>query len=84
MTKKYISLSVATLLAGALLQPVSAGEAKGDFKALDADGDGMISAEEAQANEALTATWETIDVNQDGQIDAAEFSAMDIEAPKSE
>jgi hypothetical protein len=84
VNKKYVSLSVATLLAGTLLQPVSAEEGKGDFKSLDADGNGAISAEEAQTNEALSASWETIDVNKDGQIDEAEFSAMDIETPKSE
>jgi Ca2+-binding EF-hand superfamily protein len=84
VSKKYVSLSVATLLAGALLQPVFAEEAKGDFKALDADANGAISAEEAQTNEALAASWETIDVNKDGQIDEAEFSAMEIEAPTSE
>jgi len=79
---KYISLSAAALVTGALLQPVSAEEAMSGFKALDTDSNGGISTEEAQANEALSASWTSLDANLDGQIDEAEFSAM--ETPKSE
>jgi len=80
---KYISLSAAALVTGALLQPVYAEEAMSGFKVLDADGNGAISAEEAQTNEAVTASWTSLDVNQDGQIDEAEFSAMEVETPTS-
>jgi Ca2+-binding EF-hand superfamily protein len=81
---KYISLSAAALLSGALLQPVYAEEAMSGFAALDTDNNGAISAEEAQANETLSSSWTSLDANLDGQIDEAEFSAMEMETPKSE
>lgn len=82
MNNKYILLSAAALVAGSLLAPVSAEETTNGFAALDIDNNGAISAEEAQASESLSAAWPTLDANLDGQIDAAEFSAL--ETPKSE
>lgn len=49
------------------------------FAALDADKDGAISAIEAEANPDLMKTWSSIDANQDGQLDASEFSAFETE-----
>jgi hypothetical protein len=62
-------------------QPAHAGEAKSEFKALDADSSSSISVEEAQANEPLAAQWGTRDANGDSQIDEAEFAVM--EEPES-
>jgi flagellar basal body rod protein FlgF len=47
------------------------------FMAIDANGDGMISVEEAQGSPALTDGFAASDTNQDGQLDAAEFSAFE-------
>ena len=44
---------------------------------LDADGNGMISSEEAAADPMLVEEWATIDVNNDGQLERAEFSALE-------
>lgn len=84
MKDKYLSLSATVLIAGVLLQPVYAEEAMSSFKALDSDGNGGISAEEAQANETLSSSWTSLDANLDGQIDEAEFSALEMQTPKSE
>jgi Ca2+-binding EF-hand superfamily protein len=48
------------------------------FESLDADADGAISQDEAQGNPALSALWEEVDTNKDGQLDEAEFSAVEI------
>ncbi len=47
------------------------------FTELDADGNGMISSEEAAADPMLILEWATIDVNNDGQLERAEFSALE-------
>jgi len=44
---------------------------------LHADGDGMISSAEAAADADLRKDWDTADVNQDGQLERAEFSALE-------
>ena len=53
-----------------------AGEAD-HFTKLDADGDGMVSSEEATADPILSKDWAEIDLNQDGQLERAEFSAFE-------
>lgn len=50
------------------------------FTALDTDGDGAISAEEAAGNPALQQGWEKADANQDGKLERAEFSAFEESA----
>jgi hypothetical protein len=40
----------------------------------DIDNNGTLSMEEAKAVPGLSEQWEALDVNQDGQLDAAEFS----------
>ncbi|HSH29464.1 MAG TPA: hypothetical protein VK971_06100 [Thiohalobacter sp.] len=49
------------------------------FEALDRDGDGYISAEEAGAHKGLEANWDKADANQDGHLDSSEFSAFEGE-----
>ncbi|HHJ40256.1 MAG: hypothetical protein AXA67_06855 [Methylothermaceae bacteria B42] len=52
---------------------------------LDADKDGVISAEEAQANPDLAKSFESVDENKDGKIDAAEFAQFEaIQSPAPE
>lgn len=47
------------------------------FTQLDADGNGMISAEEAAADPMLSQDWAAADLNKDGQLERAEFSALE-------
>lgn len=53
------------------------------FIKLDVNEDGYISAQEAAADESLYQHWETTDANQDGQVDAAEFSAFEVKGSTS-
>ncbi len=46
------------------------------FKVLDADSNEMISEEEAAAHEPVLAQFKDLDINQDGQLSADEFSLL--------
>ncbi|MEW8505907.1 MAG: hypothetical protein AB2598_04335 [Candidatus Thiodiazotropha sp.] len=48
-----------------------------DFATLDANQDGSISAEEAAADPELSKNWSSIDKDENGMVDAAEFSAFE-------
>ena len=50
------------------------------FKTLDADNNGYISAEEANANPAVAEAFGDGDVNGDGQLSMEEFAKMDLGA----
>ena len=50
---------------------------KKDFQALDTNGDGVISQQEADANPELASNWQQADKNADGQVDMSEFSAFE-------
>jgi Ca2+-binding EF-hand superfamily protein len=54
------------------------------FTALDTNGDGSISSEEATASQTLYNGWESVDSNQDGAVDAAEFSAFEAKSMTEE
>lgn len=86
---KKVSLFAALTLASAaaLAQPISTTEEQAAqpmlvqpaggtdlFKVLDADGDGMISQDEATAHEAVNKQFDQLDVNQDGQLSEDEFN----------
>jgi len=47
------------------------------FEQLDVDGDGYISAQEAEARPDLAAAMQSSDTNQDGKLNSAEFSAFE-------
>lgn len=47
------------------------------FTQLDTDANGMISSEEAAADPMLSQDWDAADVNKDGQLERAEFSALE-------
>ena len=75
LTKTFIAIAASGFLATAIAE----GEGEGNmFNKLDADADGMISAEEAAAHEGLQVGWKDADSNMDGTIDAAEFSAFEM------
>jgi hypothetical protein len=69
VTSAFVSSSV--FAASAL-----AGESE-KFTQLDTDGNGTISSEEAAADPKLVEDWATADVNGDGQLERAEFSALE-------
>ncbi|MES9969287.1 MAG: hypothetical protein ABW092_04585 [Candidatus Thiodiazotropha sp.] len=75
MYKKTILKSALALAAAGFLTTAIAGDDA--FSKLDVNADGAISSEEATASEMLYKGWETADANQDGQVDAAEFSAFE-------
>ena len=49
-----------------------------DFKALDKDGDGYISINEATGRLDLLRAWVNADKNADGQLEMTEFSAFEV------
>ncbi len=71
--------SVVVAAALSLSAPVGAGDAPAGFKALDADGDGYISAKEAAVRKDLEERWVLLDKNADNQLDVVEFSAFEAE-----
>lgn len=62
-------------IAAAFSMVAVAGDA--EYTALDADQDGVISVQESEANSALGEKFTEVDVNQDGQIDKAEFAQFE-------
>jgi Ca2+-binding EF-hand superfamily protein len=75
MKKNTLLQSALAMAAAGFLTTAMAGEDA--FSKLDSNADGSISSEEATASEALYKGWESADANQDGQVDAAEFSAFE-------
>ena len=57
-------------------QPPSADVAGISFENLDSDGDGFISSQEAGQHEALADLLPSLDTNQDGKLDQAEFASF--------
>ena len=71
------------LLFLAALSP-SAVIAAATFEQLDVNGDGQLSITEAGEDTRLTAMWSTADVDQDGVVNRAEFSAFERLQEKAE
>ncbi|MEW7984319.1 MAG: EF-hand domain-containing protein [Candidatus Thiodiazotropha sp.] len=80
MKKILINQVVAALTLGGVCGATAAEDM---FMKLDRNGDGFISAEESIVSEALYKHWSTVDVNNDGRIDTAEFSAFEIKSESS-
>jgi Ca2+-binding EF-hand superfamily protein len=76
-TTTTIAALFATLLFGAA---VAAEGDKVDFQTLDANGDGVITADEAQAHPELMEAWATLDENADGALDEEEFANFKSES----
>ena len=68
---------VSTFVASSALAATAMAGETDRFTKLDADGNGVISSEEAAADPNLSKDWNTADVNQDGQLERAEFSALE-------
>ncbi|MCU7907159.1 MAG: EF-hand domain-containing protein [Candidatus Thiodiazotropha sp. (ex Epidulcina cf. delphinae)] len=81
MKKVTMKRTLVALAAAGFAVVVSAGEDA--FTKLDADADGHISVEESISDERLYQGWATADANDDGEIDAAEFSAFEANEAKS-
>ncbi len=81
MKMKSLKQAALALAAAGFLTSAIAEDA---FSALDTNGDGAISSEEASANDMLYKGWETADTNQDGTVDAAEFSAFEAKSMPQE
>lgn len=66
---------VYTMMAVALSSTAWAGS---NFQTLDTNQDGYISPSEAADDAELSSQWSRIDANNDGRVDQAEFSALEI------
>ena len=76
MNIKHLIISTAFVAASTFALGALAGETD-HFTALDANGDGAISTEEAAASPMLQEGWAKADANQDGKLERAEFSAFE-------
>lgn len=72
----HLIVTSAFVVSSMFAASVLAGES-GQFTQLDADGNGMISSEEASVDPKLMQDWDKADVNKDGQLERAEFSALE-------
>lgn len=76
--KKYLTMPLALLGTLLLSAPLFAGEGTTvDFGSLDLNKDGSLSVEEAASSPELSSNWSTIDSDENGVIDQAEFSAFE-------
>ncbi len=70
MNKLIVSLAALGLGAAAYAGDM---EKKTSFNELDANSDGLLTQEEAAADEKISADFTTADANQDGYVTAAEY-----------
>jgi Ca2+-binding EF-hand superfamily protein len=73
--KKRTLVTMIGMVSGLALS--AAAYAGGDFATYDTNQDGSISAEEAAMDADLSKNWSTIDADENGMVDAAEFSAFE-------
>lgn len=52
--------------------------ASAEFGKLDKDGDGILSRSEGKRNKEVAKSWNKLDVNKDGKLDAMEFSQFEL------
>ncbi len=77
--KKHMVVIAAALLLGAVsTQTIGANANEEAFAALDADGNGLLTPEEAAANVDLADSFEDGDDNEDGFLDITEFGKMEV------
>jgi len=75
--KKFIALAAAVAATASISAFAGDHGGRGDFlKKADANGDGMISRDEAKANPRLAKHFDEIDSNKDGQLSADEMRAF--------
>lgn len=68
---------------GAAVEATSSGtdkstSASAEFGKLDKDGDGVLSRSEGKRNKDVAKSWNQLDVNKDGKLDAMEFSQFEL------
>lgn len=70
------TLPLAALLLVVASQAGATSPTKYSRQPLDANGDGVVTREEAQAHPRMAAQFDAADTNKDGQLDAAELAAL--------
>ncbi len=80
MNIKHLIVSVTIAAAGAFASGVIADQAA--FTKLDANSDSYISMEEADKDAMLKENWDNVDINKDGMVEQAEFSAFEEKMPE--
>lgn len=75
--KNGVPFIVAAASALLFCTPAGAGDYPMTFEQLDTDANGYISAEEAKARPGLADSLQASDQNGDGQLNSAEFSALE-------
>ncbi len=58
-------------------EPGTATKELAGFENLDSDGNGFISQQEADTSDPLINNWQVVDIDSDGQLNQAEFSAFE-------
>ncbi|MBT3048250.1 MAG: hypothetical protein G8D61_00325 [gamma proteobacterium symbiont of Ctena orbiculata] len=81
MTTIKLKHVIAMLAVAGVSGAATAGEDA--FMKLDRNADGFISAEESIVDKTLYEGWASVDANNDGRIDSAEFSAFELSTDKS-
>jgi Ca2+-binding EF-hand superfamily protein len=78
MKGRYVIFSALVIAAGSVYAGSQSTESE-MFRNLDQDQNGAISQQEASKQQTLSQDWAKYDTNQDGQINASEFSAFEME-----
>ncbi len=78
MKTLYSLITTAAFCTAMFAQTAGANPAVELFKKLDADGNGVLTPREAEANADIAENFEDSDDNNDGKLDMAEFQAMDV------
>ena len=68
--------TILLLLLAAFATPAFAQSGAPDFRGLDADNDGRVSLDEAQADARVAEQFRMADTDRDGYLSAEEFSAV--------
>ncbi len=77
MKAKWTVALITALMTGAAF---AAGSGKAGMETLDANGDGQISQEEAQAHPELAKQFDSLDQDGSGSLERAEFARFETEA----
>lgn len=83
MKIRHLAIPAVFIITSALTASSFAGDASERFSQLDADGDGAISLEEATVDPNVADAWGSIDANQDGKLESAEFSAYEEQSKEA-
>lgn len=77
--------AIIALMLAATAQAAERGHGEGALmRALDTNGDGVVSVEEAKANPDLAREFQQYDQNRDGNIDQGEFSRFEMQEQEME